>query len=259
MQGRPADACVIDLDGTVYFAGREIPGAAEAVRALEAAGIPFVFATNTTRRPRSRIVERLRSFGIVTDEGRLHTAPVAAAGWLAEQGAERISLLLPEVSWEEFAAFEITDENPDFVLVGDLGAEWRFERLNTAFLSLRSGAGLVAIQRNRFWDDGTGLKLDAGPFVAALEYAAQQEAVLVGKPSTAFFSTAAGALGVPLSRVAVVGDGLENDVRGGQRAGCLGVAVRTGSFREEDLEDLERPPDAVLDSIADLPGWLLGG
>jgi ribonucleotide monophosphatase NagD (HAD superfamily) len=47
-----------------------------------------------------------------------------------------------------------------------------------------------------------------------------------------------------------------NDVVGGRQAGCLGVAVRTGSFRAGDLEGLDRPPDAILDSIADLPRWL---
>jgi phospholysine phosphohistidine inorganic pyrophosphate phosphatase len=53
-----------------------------------------------------------------------------------------------------------------------------------------------------------------------------------------------------------IGDSLVNDVAGGQGAGCIGVAVRTGTYREQDLAELERLPDAVLDSIADLPGWL---
>ena len=140
--------------------------------------------------------------------------------------------------------------------VGDLGEEWTYDRLNRAFRALQAGAALVAIQKNRFWDPGGGLCLDAGAFVAALEYASEQDAVLVGKPSTPFFVTAAEYLGIPRDRVAIVGDSVPNDVEGGQRAGCLGVAVRTGTFREEDLENLERPPDAVLDSIASLPDWL---
>jgi ribonucleotide monophosphatase NagD (HAD superfamily) len=122
-------------------------------------------------------------------------------------------------------------------------------------VALHRGARLVAIQKNRSWDAGSGLQLDAGPFVAALEYATGREAVVVGKPSRPFFATAAASLGVEPARVAVVGDSLENDVRGGQRAGCLGVAVRTGTFRETAL-DPDHPPDAVLDSIADLPAWL---
>ena len=253
---RPADACVIDLDGTVYVSDVAVSGAGQAIAVLRDAGLPLCFATNTTRRPRSEIVCRLAAMGITVDTEELLTAPVAATRWLADAGAERVSLLLAEATFEEFEGFELDDVNPDSVVVGDLGENWTYDRLNSAFRALMSGANLVAIQKNRFWDPGDGLCLDAGPFVAALEYGCGQEAVLVGKPSTPFFVTAAGYLGVPVDRVAVVGDSVENDVVGGQKAGCLGVAVRTGTFREDHLEGLERPPDAVLDSIADLPAWL---
>ena len=251
-----AEGCIIDLDGTLYVAGEVVPGAADAVSALRSSGLPICFATNTTRRPRSELVERLASMGVGVDSAELFTAPVAASRWLEERGAKRLSLLLAPATFEEFEGFTVDDQTPDFVVVGDLGEEWTFERLNLAFRALVGGAGLVAIQKNRYWDPGTGLSLDAGPFIAALEYASGKEAVLVGKPATPFYATAADYLGIPAERVAVVGDSLANDVAGGHRAGCLGVAVRTGTFREQELDDLARPPDAILDSIADLPAWL---
>jgi len=253
---RAADGCVIDLDGTLYEGGRAVAGAAAAIAALRHARVPLCFATNTTRRPRSALVRRLRAMGIEVATDELHTAPVAASAWLGRQGARRLSLLLPEATFEEFTGFELDSDRPDHVVVGDLGEEWTFEVLNRAFLALTAGARLVAIHRNRSWDPGGGRQLDAGPFVAALEYAAGVEAVLVGKPSPAFFDTAAAALGVPRDRIAVVGDSIANDVVGGHQAGCLGVAVRTGSFREDELATLDRPPDAILDSIAELPDWL---
>jgi phospholysine phosphohistidine inorganic pyrophosphate phosphatase len=251
-----ADGCVLDLDGTVYFNDELIRGASDAIDRLRRRHVPLCFATNTTRRPRSEIVSRLAVMGIETKADELFTAPVAASRWLAAVGAQRISLLLPELTFEEFRGFTLDDQNPEFVVVGDLGEEWTYDRLNRAFRALLGGAALVAIQKNRFWDPGGGLCLDAGAFVSALEYASGQDAVLVGKPSAPFFVTAAEYLGIPRDRVAIVGDSVANDVEGGQRAGCLGVAVRTGTFREEDLENLERPPDAVLDSIASLPDWL---
>ena len=63
--------------------------------------------------------------------------------------------------------------------------------LNAAFTSLRGGARLVAVHKNRFWLPEQGPTLDAGPFVAALEYAAETQAVLTGKPAPAFFQAAA--------------------------------------------------------------------
>jgi len=251
-----ADGCIIDLDGTLYVGDREVPGAPAAVAALRSAGIPLCFATNTTRRPRSALVTRLGAMGLNISADELHTAPVAAARWLEQQGARRVSLLLSEATFEDFARFERDDNEPDHVVVGDLAEAWTFDVLNTAFRALTRGARLVAIQKNRSWDAGRGPQLDAGPFVAALEYATGQQAVVVGKPSPAFFETAAATLGVPPERIVVVGDSPVNDVQGAHDAGCRGVAVRTGTFREQDLAALERPPDAVLDSIADLPEWL---
>lgn len=251
-----ADGCVIDLDGTLYVGGTAVPGAAEAIDRLRGSGIPVCFATNTTRRPRSSLVARLGDMGVEVRPEELFTAPVAAASWLADRGAGRVSLLLPEATFEEFTAFELDHESPEYVVVGDLAEQWTFDVLNRAFRALLAGAQLVAIHKNRSWDAGSGLQLDAGPFVAALEYAAGQRAVVVGKPSVAFFATAARALGIAPDRVAVVGDAVANDVAGGQAAGCLGVAVRTGTYQESQLEQLSRPPDAILDSIADLPGWL---
>ncbi len=247
---------ILDLDGTLYHGGEPIPGAAAAVRRLRDAGISLRFATNTTRRPRRALVERLASMGIPVSPAELHTAPVAAARWLEERKLRRLMLLLPAATWEEFDRFTVDEERPDVVLVGDLGEAWTWERLNTAFRTILGGARLVAIQKNRSWDAGNGPQLDAGPFVAALEYATGTGAVVVGKPSPAFFETAAASLGLPRDRVVVVGDSVDNDVAGARNAGFRAVAVRTGSFREERLRASGAVPEVVLDSVADLPAWL---
>jgi ribonucleotide monophosphatase NagD (HAD superfamily) len=97
-----------------------------------------------------------------------------------------------------------------------------------------------------------GLTLDAGPFVAALEFAARTTAVVVGKPSSDFFALAAADLAVDPACIAVVGDDLEADVGGGQRAGMRGALVRTGKFRPEDLESGSVRPDEIAGSLAEL-------
>jgi FMN phosphatase YigB (HAD superfamily) len=53
----------------------------------------------------------------------------------------------------------------------------------------------------------------------------------------------------------LVGDDVDNFVRGAQRLGMTGVQVRTGKFRERDLSD-GAPPTHVIGSIADLPALL---
>lgn len=249
---RPIRGLLIDLDGTVTQAGALIPGAAAAIAELRERGIPFLFTTNTSRKSRRAVTGSLRDLGLELTEGEVFTAPVAAAGWLERQGLRRVQLLVPDSTREDFAAFEVTEEEPEAVLVGDLGEGFTFERLDRAFRSLCGGAQLVAIQKNRFWLTEKGPTLDAGPFVAALEYAAATEAVLVGKPSPAFFQTAAAGLGVAPEELAVVGDDPESDVRGAREAGLVTVQVRTGKG-DPSLGGAAGEADLSVPSLARLP------
>lgn len=251
---------VLDLDGTVYQAGRLIPGARQAVGAIRDAGLALRFATNTTRLPRAALVERLAAFGVDAEAAEIVTAPRAAAAWLAAHGVCRVALHVAGATAKEFSAFAVEEQAPDAVVIGDLGAAWTFDRLNRAFRQVQAGAHLVALQKNRYWRTEDGLTLDAGPFVAALEYATGRTATVTGKPSGEFFAGAADSMGLPLDDLAMVGDDIASDVRGAMAAGARGVLVRTGKFRAADLEESGGAPDAVIESIAAVPRLLgLGG
>jgi HAD superfamily hydrolase (TIGR01458 family) len=250
---------LLDLDGTVYAGRALVPGAAAAVTALREAGFPFLFTTNTSRKSRADVVTSLADMGLTASQDEILTAPVAAAAWLEAQGIRRVQLLVSDSTHADFTGLDLTEEHPEAVLVGDLGAGFTFERLNSAFRSLRSGARLVAIHRNRFWIPEAGPTLDAGPFVAALEYASGATATLIGKPSPEFFAMAARRLDVPADRLAVVGDDLESDVRGGRAAGLVTVQVRTGKFDAEATRRVppEQCPHHVVDSLADVPSLVI--
>lgn len=245
---------LFDLDGTLYVGDSPLPGAVEAIERLVEEEVPRRYLTNTTRFSRRELAARLRRMGFRIEPQEIFTAPLAAAAWLRQRGLRRIALYLPASTREDFAEFEVRDEAPQAVVVGDLGAEWSFSRMNLAFRQLLEGATLVALQRNRYWRTAEGLTLDAGPFVAALEYAAGVEAEVVGKPSAAFFRLAADAMGLPAAEVTVVGDDLPADVGGAQSAGMRGVLVRTGKFRQEELASSDIRPDLVAGSLAEAIG-----
>jgi ribonucleotide monophosphatase NagD (HAD superfamily) len=86
------------------------------------------------------------------------------------------------------------------------------------------GAELVALQKNRFWLTADGLSLDAGPLVAAIEYATGRDAFVVGKPSAGFFDIVLADLGADRNSVAMVGDDVETDIGGALDAGIDSVA-----------------------------------
>lgn len=253
-------ALLIDLDGVLYEGSQAIAGAADAVAWLAERGIPHLFVTNTTSRPRGAIVAKLEGFGIHTAEASIVTPPVAARAWLAQHVAGPVALFVPAATRGDFDGIAELDAaataGAAAVVLGDLGESWTFAELNRAFTLLMAepAPALVALGLTRYWKTPAGLQLDVGPFVKALEYASARDAVVLGKPSPAFFESALAALGCDAQGVAMIGDDIVGDVQGAQRAGIRGVLVRTGKFRPQDLDGDVRP-DAVLGSIAELPAW----
>ena len=249
---------LLDLDGVVYVGDQPVPGAAETVDWLAREDVPYRFLTNTTSRPRRAIVDKLAGMGIRAGEEMILTPAVAAVAWLRRHHVEGPALFVPDATAAEFAELGPLPDGADAgaVIVGDLGDGWDYATLNRALRLLMSDPAppLVALGMTRFWRAEDGLRLDAGAFVRALEYAAGRTAVVVGKPDPAFYATAVDAIGLEAGDVVMVGDDIRTDVEGAQRAGLTGVLVRTGKFAASDLAG-EITPDAVLDSIADLPRW----
>ena len=249
-------AVLFDLEGTLYEAGRPVAGAAAALADLDRRGIPYRFVTNTTSRPRRRLADELAAMDLPSDPERLFTAPRAGRALLLARGWRRAHLLVADPVREDLDGIEAEAEHPDAIVLGDLGEEATYARLNRAFLLMLEGVPLVTLARNRYYRGPDGLRLDQGPFAAALEYASGREAILAGKPAATFFADALRSLGVGPEDAAIVGDDVEADVGGGQRASMRGVLVRTGKFRNDELARSGVRPDAVIDSAAALSSIL---
>ena len=247
---------LIDLDGVLYIEDQTIPGAVETVNWLRQQGYPFRFLTNTTMCSRDSLVAKLSRFGIQAEPGEMFSTAVVAAKWLADKGISRVQLLLTEDARKDFAGFHLTANQPEVVVVGDLGSAFTFDILNSAFLAVKSGAQLVALQKGRYWQTKEGLAIDVGAFVAALEYATETEAALIGKPNRAYFEMALVDMGFAPSQVAMIGDDIHTDIIGAQAVGMPTILVRTDKYSFDAQKPLPVQPDWTIDSIADLPGLL---
>ena len=253
-------AFLLDLDGTLYAGGVAVPGAPEAVARLRGRGVPYRLVTNTTSRSRAMLVDRLRGYGFAVEADEIFTATLAGAAAVHAAQRRVVAPFLPVPGLADLEGLELVGGSsgrkgpaPEVVLVGDLGEAWTYALLQEAFEYLMNGATLIALSRDRYWQKEGRLALDAGPFVAALEYGTGQQATVAGKPSPAFYAGALASLGVTdPARVAMVGDDLWSDVQGAQRAGLEGWLVRTGKFRDDILRESGVTPDRVLASVAAL-------
>jgi HAD superfamily hydrolase (TIGR01458 family) len=257
MPALDVDAVLLDLEGVLGLGGVEaVPGAPETIGRLRKASVPFRVVTNTTTASRRSLAEEVRSMGLDVSPEELHTAPVATAAYLREQHpGEPVFLLAKGDTADDFDRIELVEDGARVVVVGGAEERFTYDAMNRAYRMLDGGAALVAMCRSTSWMTPEGLKLDAGPYVAALEEAAGVRATVCGKPAETFFRGVLADLGVAPDRTAMVGDDVVTDVLAAQSAGLIGVLVRTGKFRPADL-DRHVGPDHVIGSVADLPELL---
>jgi HAD superfamily hydrolase (TIGR01458 family) len=253
-------AILFDLDGVLYTGDKPIVGAATVIKWCLDNAIPHLFLTNTTSRPRSALVDKLARFDIKSAPDDFLTPALAAQQWLRSNISGKIALFVPDATRDEFAEFEQcghdAEQGAEAVIIGDLGEAWDFKTLNRAFRLLmnQTDTKLIALGMTRYWRAEDGLRLDAAPFVKALEHASGREAIVLGKPSKEFYSSALDKLGCKAGETIMIGDDIRGDIEGSQNAGIRGVLVTTGKFQQSDLELGIKPYD-VIDSVVDLPAW----
>ena len=229
------------------------------MRRLRSDGHRIRFVSNTTTRSRAQIGDQLRAMGIEVDDDELQTTGAVAARVLA--GKRVLALTMPGLL-DDLEGLQLVGMNVDAVLLGgadegeETGRVFSYLNLNRAFHELEAGAELYCLHKNRWWQTAEGARLDAGAFVAGLEYAADIEATVLGKPSNAYFAAALDALNAEAGLTWMVGDDLETDIVGAHKHGMKTLLVRTGKFRPDDVDRSPVQPDGIVSSIAQLPDWL---
>ena len=269
---RGVRALLLDLDGVIVLAGEAIPGAAQALADLERRGMPYRIVTNTSavsRRTLSRWSERL---GAPIPPERFESALSASASWAARTLRDQpLYVLASDDAKTEFAGqWLLSHEEAGVhgataaaVVIGDSPEEATFDNLNRAFRLVRGGAMLVGMHRNPWWLTPEGPTLDSGSFVVGLEFAAEVDARIIGKPSPAFFAQAVRDLrreagrGLARADIAMVGDDVRSDVGAAHRAGLRGVLVLSGKHGAADVEVAAQErgghrPDAIAPSLLDV-------
>jgi len=251
------DGVLLDIDGVLTLSWEPLPGAIETVSWLREHDVPFRLITNTTTHTRRDLSRTLSDAGIAASPEEIVTAVVATAAYLrsAKPGA-RAFVLSDGDARSDLEGVELVDADADVVVLGGAYEGFDYPTMNRIFRMLMDGAELVAMHRNLYWLTSEGWQLDGGAYVAGLEEATGRRATVCGKPADAYFAAALAQIGVSAERAAMVGDDVASDVLGAQAAGMTGVLVRTGKFRNEDLERASGTPDVTLDSIGDLPKLL---
>ena len=241
-----------DISGVLLDGPELIANADKAVAKVRRAGLPFRLITNTSRQTRDLLLAQLNNAGLSVTVNDIYTAPQAAKDYVIQHDLRPYCLIHPELM-PEFA--DLDQNNPNAVVLGDAADDFNYETLNRAFRLCMQGAPLIAIGHNKYFKKSGKFYLDAGPFVEAIEYACDIEAIITGKPSRAFFDQVLASINLGADEVALIGDDIYGDIKGALDAGMQSRLVRTGKYREND--ELKVKPtaivvDDVLSAINDL-------
>jgi HAD superfamily hydrolase (TIGR01450 family) len=219
-----------DLDGCIWVGQTLLPGAAELVRALRAAGRRVVFVTNSSRELAAGLAERLTRLGIPTPPADV----LAALELLGETirrrvGAVRVLGLGTDEMRRVLEAAGHTVVGAEAwpraqaVAVGNDPA-FDFARLRAASRAVAAGATFFTVNMDPRLPVAPGeFDPGCGALAEAVAVAGGARPVVVGKPHRPIFEMALERLGCRPAEAAMVGDSLATDVAGGRGAGMYSI------------------------------------
>ena len=256
------DQVIMDLDGCVYLGGDPIDGAPEAIAALREGGKRIAFVTNDPRSSTEDYVQRLWGMGVQASLADVVTVGGAVQHVLVERYRGRTvfaigtDALRRHVADSGLRLLNGTDlaTRADVVVVGGT-EDLVYEDLRVAALALRRGAEFLATGRDPTYPMPDGLWPGTGAIVAALEYATEREAAVIGKPEPQLFITALDRLGE--GRTLVIGDRLDADVAAAAKAGLDAALVLSGGTTAAEAQAAKDPKPVRVS--ADLRELVLGG
>jgi len=242
---------IFDIDGVLDFQGKVYPGAIDTVATLRRLGFVLRFLTNSTLHSRQSRAAKLLEEGFQVSVEEIITASYAAACYLQQLRPKSCWVMLEGEGLNEFSAFHQDTDNPEYIVVGDNRSKFDFEHLNQALRLLLAGAKLVGMNPDLIDNSIGAPEINVGSWVRLLEMASGVQAVYIGKPHLFIFELALANMGLRRDQVLMVGDRVHSDIKGARTCGLVSVLVKTGEYRDGDL-DSGIEPDFVLDSIADL-------
>jgi HAD superfamily hydrolase (TIGR01458 family) len=253
---RQFDGVIFDVDGVLEYQGKVYPGAVELLEELGRRGTTVRILTNSTLKSRRSAALKLRSKGFPVGDEQVVTASYASAQYLRDHRARSCWVMLKGEGIEEFHDLPKDPERPEYLVLGDCRDEFNFPSMNRALKLLMNGARLIVMIPEMIDSSMGDLELTVGAYGRMLEEAAKTRAVYIGKPNQYIFDIAlSGMAVVERRRVLMVGDKVSTDILGAQQAGARSALIRTGEYRDGDLDGGIRP-DFTFESIEALKRFL---
>lgn len=253
-------ALILDMDGVLWEDNTPLLDMPAFFQALEAIRLPVVFATNNGTRSVGMYVERLAGFGVRAEPWQVVNSAIATADYLSRlfPGGGPLYVTAEAGVLEALAErgfYPLPPEAPPgdaLAVVAGMDREASYAKLREAALLIRAGKPFIFTNPDKTFPTPRGLVPGAGAFLAFLEAATGVQATVIGKPEPYLYNFAMQRLGTTPAETLAVGDRLDTDILGAQRAGCPNVLVLSGVTTLAEAQAWQPQPDLILPNLADL-------
>lgn len=248
-------ALVLDMDGVLWRENEAIGDLNANFRKFEKAGLKVLMATNNSTKTPQQYVEKLAGLGATVSNDQIITSGMGVAYLLQKRFPNGGSIyVVGEPSLKltiEEAGFTISEKDA-IAVVGAVDRNITFEKLKVATLLIRSGVPFYATNPDRTFPTPEGLIPGSGAILAAITTATDVEPIIAGKPSSTLYDFALERLGTKPEETLAVGDRIETDILGGQRAGLRTALVLSGIASRAEGEAWQPAIDLIVPELGDL-------
>jgi len=251
---------IIDMDGVLWRGNTALPGLEEFVSTIRNTKIRMVLATNNSSSTVDQYISKLKRMGVHVTPEEILTSAQATGSYLYKIAPKRSRVFVIGGDGITNAIrdheFVITEDDPDYVVIGiDKNITW--EKLNTAVMNIRAGAKFIGTNPDTTYPTENGVGVGNGAILAAVKVATGISPLVIGKPETPIYEQALQRLKSNSSDTLMIGDRLDTDILGAQRAGINTLLVLTGVTTLEMSKASVVQPDLVLTGLPDITSGLL--
>jgi len=247
-------AFLLDIDGVLVRGGEPIPGAAEAVEALQARGRCLLLSNNSSR-SRAGLAQRLGDLGFTFKPEAVVPSSYVVARWLSEtEGASPVWTIGEAGLAKELvlAGHRIVSPNEAEWLVVGISWNFQYSMLTDALRFLLDGGRYVATNTDGTFPTPEGPSPGAGAIVGAIQGMGFQPHAVIGKPSPIAYRIALEHVDTPKKAVLMIGDRLGTDILGAKNAGLDSALVLTGISCREEMKGQGIRPTWIAEDLAAL-------
>ncbi|KAI8926752.1 HAD-like domain-containing protein [Entophlyctis helioformis] len=272
------DTFLLDCDGVLWLGNNLIPGVADALARMRAAGKRLLFVTNNSTKARADYLKKFTSLGLQASVDEIFGSSYAAAYYVANQlnfpkdkkvfvcGMKGICDELASEGIQYCGGPDEDERVSDMSHLGDvkpdpqIGAvlfgfdiNINYTKLAKAFTYIHSNpeCHFLATNSDLTYPAAGTVFPGTGALLAALAapLGPNRQPTVLGKPHQTMLDVIVAKYHLDRHRTCMIGDRLDTDIEFGKLGGLSTLLVMTGVTSEKELAASAVVPDYVVDSL----------